>query len=109
MSELFKDVLEQKQIDKPEWLRLPKPYERCRFTQLSRPSLEELCIPSERNDFRPPVRSLLLRKKGAQRGIRLVSYDSLISYLKKLEAENCGDPLSASHSKFRKDSVNGDG
>jgi hypothetical protein len=80
-------ILEQSQIDRPEFLRLPKPYERCRFTGLSRPSLEELCIPSERNDFRPPVKSLLLRKRGAKRGIRLVNFDSLLDYLHKLEAE----------------------
>lgn len=80
-------VLEQKQIDKPEYLRLPKPYERCRFTGLSRPSLEELCIPSERNDFRPPVKSLLLKRRHAMRGIRLVNFASLLDYLHKLEAE----------------------
>jgi hypothetical protein len=85
-------ILEQNEIDKPEFLRLPKPYERCRFTGLSRPSLEELCIPSERNDFNPPVKSLLLKKRGATRGIRLVNFDSLLGYLHKLEAESQFNP-----------------
>jgi hypothetical protein len=90
-------VLEQNEINKPEYLRLPKPYERCRFTGLSRPSLEELCIPSERNDFHPPVKSLLLRKKGALRGIRLIRLSSLLDYLHKLEAETeiSGTPVNS--------------
>jgi hypothetical protein len=82
------EVLGQNEVDRPEYLRLPKPYERCRFTGLSRPTLEELCIPSARNDYKPPVKSLLLKKRGAIRGIRLVNLDSLLSYLRKLETES---------------------
>ncbi|HEU5079490.1 MAG TPA: hypothetical protein VFT72_09760 [Opitutaceae bacterium] len=71
-------------IIKPEWLRLPAPGSRCRFTGLSRSTLNELTIPGPANDFQPPVKSVVLRKRGATRGIRLISYDSLMAYLNEL-------------------------
>lgn len=66
---------------KPEWLRLPAPGNRCKFTGLSRSTLNELTIPGPTNDGKPPVKSVVLRKRGALRGIRLISYDSLMNYL----------------------------
>ena len=69
---------------KPEWLRLPAPGARCRFTGLSRSTLNELTIPGPANDGSPPVKSVVLRKRGAMRGIRLISYDSLMRYLAEL-------------------------
>lgn len=69
---------------KPEWLRLPAPGARCRFTGLSRSTLNELTIPGPANDGNPPVKSVVLRKRGALRGIRLISYDSLMGYLNEL-------------------------
>jgi hypothetical protein len=69
---------------KPEWLRLPAPGARCRFTGLSRSTLNELTIAGPANDGSPPVKSVVLRKRGAMRGIRLISYDSLMGYLATL-------------------------
>ena len=69
---------------KPEWLRLPAPGTRCRFTGLSRGTLNELTIPCPANDHKPPVKSVVIRKRGAVRGIRLVSYDSLMAHLENL-------------------------
>ena len=69
---------------KPEFIRLPLPGGRCRYTGLSRTTLCELAIPSPTNEFRPPVKSVLIRKRGAQRGIRLINYDSLLDYLRNL-------------------------
>lgn len=69
---------------KPEWLRLPAPGARCRFTGLSRSTLNELTIPGAVNAEKPPVRSVVLRKRGALRGIRLINYDSLMQYLAEL-------------------------
>jgi hypothetical protein len=69
---------------KPEWLRLPAPGERCRYSGLSRSTLNELTIAGPGNECRPPVKSVVLRKRGAMRGIRLISYDSLMSYLGSL-------------------------
>lgn len=65
----------------PEWLRLPAPGKRCPHSGLSRSTLNELSIPGPANEHRPPVKSVVLRKRGALRGIRLISYDSLMQYL----------------------------
>ncbi len=72
------------ETSKPEWLRLPAPGSRCRFTGLSRSTLNELTIPGPANDGTPPVKSVVLRKRGAIRGIRLISYDSLMAHLENL-------------------------
>ena len=72
---------------RPEFVRLPAPSERCPYTGLSRSTLCELSIPSKKNDFRPPVKSVLLRKRGAVRGIRLLSYDSLLQHLNSLAGQ----------------------
>lgn len=66
----------------PEFLRLPKPGSRCPITGLTRSGINELVLPCESNDFRPPVKSISLRKRGAAKGVRLVVYESLISYLR---------------------------
>lgn len=66
--------------DTPEWIRLPKKG-RCPYTGLSRSSLSSLIIPCAANNHRPPVKSVCLRARGAARGIRLISYDSLMDYL----------------------------
>jgi hypothetical protein len=70
---------------KPEWLRLPAPKKRCPVTGLSRTTLYEMAVPGPANDNRPPVKSIVIKKRGATRGIRLVSYDSLMGYLASLE------------------------
>lgn len=69
---------------KPEWLRLPAPGARCRYTGLSRSTLNELTIAGPANDGVPPVKSVVLRKRGALRGIRLINFDSLMGYLATL-------------------------
>lgn len=69
---------------KPEWIRLPAPGHRCPYTGLSRSTLNELTIPGPANGNKPPVKSVVLRKRGAVRGIRLINYDSLMQYLAEL-------------------------
>ena len=77
-------VVAPSEATKPEWVRLPAPGNRCRFTGLSRSTLNELAIAGPANDGVPPVKSVVLRKRGALRGIRLISYDSLMGYLATL-------------------------
>lgn len=69
---------------RPEWVRLPKPGRRCIYTGLSRSTLNELAIPCEANNFLPPVKSAVIKKRGAMRGIRLVSYNSLMAHIETL-------------------------
>jgi hypothetical protein len=78
-------ILEQRDISRPEYVRYPKPGTRCALTGLTRSTLAEFVVPSEHNDFKPPVKSLVVKKRGATRGIRLINYDSLLDHLKTLE------------------------
>jgi hypothetical protein len=66
----------------PEFLRLPKPGMLCPYTGLSRSAINEMILPTPRNDFKPPVRSFCLRQRGAKTGIRLVDYRSMAGYIR---------------------------
>ncbi|MBI5767886.1 MAG: hypothetical protein HZA93_08825 [Verrucomicrobia bacterium] len=68
----------------PVWLRLPKSGTRCPVTGLTRSTLNELVLASRQNGYRPPVVSVVVKKRHAIRGIRLISRDSLIAYLASL-------------------------
>ncbi len=68
-------------VTTPEFVRLPRPGFRCSVTGLSRSTLNELVLPSAANEFRPPVRSHVLRKSGSLRGIRLISLRSLLDHI----------------------------
>jgi hypothetical protein len=48
--------------------------------------MAELAVPCAANDYKPPVKSVFIKKRGATRGIRLINYDSLIDHLKSLES-----------------------
>lgn len=75
-----------KSITKPEFIRLPKPGKLCPHTGLSRSKMNELILPCQANAFKPPVRSVSLKKRGQIRGVRLIIFDSLMGYLSKLSA-----------------------
>jgi hypothetical protein len=76
---------------KPEFIRMPKQGQHCPYTGLTRSYIYGLVISSKGNNFKPPVRSVCLRERGAKRGVRLIHYDSLLEYLyNKLD----GDPES---------------
>ena len=72
---------------RPEWIRLPKANGRCEYTGLSRSKLYTMVGACRANGFRPPVRSVVLRQRGQIRGVRLISYDSLMTYLKSLPSD----------------------
>jgi len=65
----------------PEFIRLPKPGHLCAWTGLSRSKLNELILPTEENGYKPPVKSVCLRRKGAAKGTRLIHLASLLEYL----------------------------
>ncbi|MCX6886964.1 MAG: hypothetical protein NTX27_18205 [Verrucomicrobia bacterium] len=66
---------------RPEWLRLPAPGQRCQHCGLSRSAINQLILPTPANGGRPQVVSYCLRQRGSRTGIRLVSYDSLKAYI----------------------------
>jgi hypothetical protein len=69
------------QIAAQEYVRLPPPGEHDPVFGLTRSYLNLLILPSKENDFRPPVRSSVLRQLHAKTGVRLVNVASLRAYL----------------------------
>ena len=65
----------------PEFIRLPKSGT-CPITGLTRSKLYDLISPSEDNGFKPPVKSVSLRKPGQTKGTRLIVLQSLLDYLR---------------------------
>ena len=72
----------------PEYIRLPKPRERDPIFGLSRSYLNVLILPCNENDYRPPVRSVVLRRKGAKTGVRLINVQSLREFIERHETTN---------------------
>ena len=66
---------------RPEWIRLPPPGQRCQHCGLSRSALNQLILGNPTNGGRAQVVSFCLRQRGSRTGIRLISYDSLRSYI----------------------------
>ena len=66
---------------RPEFIRLPIKG-LCPITGLSRSKIYELILPSEANNYKPPVTSVSLRKPGQIKGTRLVVLQSLLDYLR---------------------------
>ena len=67
-------------VTRCHFIRLPRAGTKCPITGLSRTGIF-LLIKSG------AVKSVVLRNPGARRGARLVDYDSLIGYLRRLENE----------------------
>ena len=72
----------------PEFIRLPKKG-KCKWTGLSRSKLNQLILPCSQNEFKPPVKSVCLRQRGATKGTRLIVLDSLLNYLYSQLEEEC--------------------
>jgi hypothetical protein len=65
---------------RPEWIRLPKEGSNCVFTGLSRSYIAGLIREGK-------IRSRTLRNRGASRGIRLISYDSIMEFIRDFREE----------------------
>jgi hypothetical protein len=70
-----------------EFFRLPRAGSRDPLTGLSRSTLNLYVLPCEANGFRPPIKSISLRRKGTLRGARLISAESALEFLRRLEAD----------------------
>jgi hypothetical protein len=49
--------------------------------------MNSLILPCATNGNRPPVKSVVLRRRGCLRGIRLVDAQSLIGYLRSMATD----------------------
>ena len=65
----------------PTFIRLPKAGSRCPWTGLSRSKINQLILPCDANGHSPPVKSALLRPKGALKGTRSILLESLLDYI----------------------------
>ena len=61
-------------------MRLPRARQRGPIFGLSRSFLNELILGCPKNQHRPPVRPVVLRRRGARTGVRLIDFDSLRAY-----------------------------
>lgn len=59
---------------KPTWIRLPKNGHICPYSGMTRSYLHGLVAEGK-------IKSFSLKKPGQSRGVRLISYDSLMAYL----------------------------
>jgi hypothetical protein len=74
----------------PDYVLLPKPGQKCPWTNLNRSELKFLIESSVENRFQPPVRSYFVRKFGAKTGYRVVDLNHLISYLSSRHNSSSG-------------------
>jgi hypothetical protein len=72
----------------PEFIRVPKPGQRCPITSLGRSVIYDLIA-------REKIKSITLRQKGKIRGCRLIIVESLLGYLRELAAEQANMPIAA--------------
>jgi hypothetical protein len=77
----------------PEYVQEPKAGRTCPYTDLSRAVLRALCVPSEENGHKPPVKSHMEKLPGATRAVRLISLQSLRDYLGRAQSEIDAIPI----------------
>lgn len=71
-----------------EFMRLPPSGEHDPIFALKRSFLSSLVLPSAENNWRPPVRSIILRRKKGRKGVRLIEIASLRAFIhQQLEVE----------------------
>ena len=78
-----------------EFIRLPKAGQRDPLFGLSRSYLNYLVLPCKENNFKPLVRSSVLRRRGARTGVRLINVESLRTFVlsrQEREATPNADP-----------------
>jgi hypothetical protein len=77
----------------PYQFRLPRPSRNGKpgevdpWWQCNRSFWNERILPTERNQFKPDVKSVAVKQKGRNRGVRFIIWESAKSYFDKLRAE----------------------
>jgi hypothetical protein len=65
-----------------EFMRLPRSGQQDPIFGLKRSYLNLLILPSRENGFRPPLKSIVLRRTRARKGVRLIEIASLRAYIR---------------------------
>lgn len=68
------------QIARPEFIRMPKPGAVCPWTGLGRSYLYQLSKEGK-------IKSFSVRKRNTGRGVRLICLDSVLEYLRGIQAQ----------------------
>ena len=71
----------------PITFRLPKAGESDPYFGAKRTFWNEHVLPNQGNGSKPSIKSVVVRKKGATRGIRFILYESALAFFQLLEAE----------------------
>lgn len=74
-------------VDERELQRLPKSGEVDPIFSIKRGKWNQLILPCKANNFRASIKSISVRKPGAQRGVRLIVVASARAYFQGLIAE----------------------
>ncbi len=74
-----------------EFMRLPPSGETDPIFGLKRSFLNSLILPCPDNNWRPPVKSIVLRRKRARKGVRLIEIASLRAYIRSQVQADGGD------------------
>ncbi len=75
----------------PPFIRLPRDGERCPWTGLTRAWINKLIFPAEGTNDPPRVRSFELVDPGKSRGVRLIDFASLMSYIRSQASQRPAD------------------
>jgi len=84
LGKFMKHLDHKKSSTMPDWIRLPQNGTTCPHSGLNRSAMDKLVRAQQCNNFRPPVESRILKMQGQKRGIRLISYSSLVKHLASL-------------------------
>ena len=74
-------------MNAPIQFRLPKQGQVDPWWSCNRSFWNERILPTERNNFKPDVKSIVVKQKGRKRGVRFVLFQSARSYFDKVTAE----------------------
>lgn len=80
---------------KPECFRLPSGRERDPYFGIGRSYWNSLVLPSAANQWKPRVKSYVLRRPGARTGVRLVDFQSAFTFVKEHLEQGCKAPSSS--------------
>jgi hypothetical protein len=75
-----------------EYMRLPPSGQTDPIFGLKRTFLNSLILPCPENNWRPPVLSIVLRRKRARKGVRLIEITSLRAYIREQAVANAMPP-----------------
>jgi len=72
---------------RPIFFRLPKPGTVDPYFGGNRSFWNERILATPRNDHKPEVKSVTIRKRGARKGCKFIDFESALSYFNKLAEE----------------------